>query len=344
MLPGLDTDLDDEAWQTIGGVRDAQGKFTTQPSSNHPQFAMHGLLDRFGIKRERRRDPGHAGAAWARRAGVGDDAALDRDRTMARPAGAAGCLAKIAGGMTNLAVVEAPNSEMEALAIAVAMREARHLDKSAALVTPDRALARRVMAALEPLESRIRRFRRRRADGHAGRHFRPPRRGSRSQGAGAADAAGAAEASAVSARRRAWRAASAPSKCSNWRCLRGTRPQAGTGGLARDFDRFRAELGKLGAQETSSLHASEPRARLKDDELDQAQSLIAALQKALSPLESVASSKPYDFAELAHRHREVLIALSSRSERRCRRLRGQSGIGAISGVRRSARPSKSRAA
>ena len=51
VLPGLDTDLDDEAWQTIGGVRDAQGKFTTQPSSNHPQFAMHGLLDRFGIKR-----------------------------------------------------------------------------------------------------------------------------------------------------------------------------------------------------------------------------------------------------------------------------------------------------
>ena len=37
---------------------------------------------------------------------------------------------------------------MEALAIAVAMREARHLGKSAALVTPDRALARRVMAAL----------------------------------------------------------------------------------------------------------------------------------------------------------------------------------------------------
>ena len=34
---------------------------------------------------------------------------------------------KIAGGMTKLAVVEAPNPEMEALAIAVAMREARHL-------------------------------------------------------------------------------------------------------------------------------------------------------------------------------------------------------------------------
>src|SRR5260221_10564240 len=37
---------------------------------------------------------------------------------------------------------------MEAVTIAVAMREARHLEKPAALVTPDRALARRVMAAL----------------------------------------------------------------------------------------------------------------------------------------------------------------------------------------------------
>ncbi len=50
--------------------------------------------------------------------------------------------------MKDLAVIEAANPEMEALAIAVAMREARHLGKSAALVTPDRALARRVMAAL----------------------------------------------------------------------------------------------------------------------------------------------------------------------------------------------------
>ena len=41
VLPGLDTDLDDEAWQIIGGIRDTQGKFTTHPASNHPQYAMH---------------------------------------------------------------------------------------------------------------------------------------------------------------------------------------------------------------------------------------------------------------------------------------------------------------
>ena len=56
--------------------------------------------------------------------------------------------AQIAAGMDKLAVIEAPNPEMEALAIAVAMREAQHLNKSVALVTPDRALARRVIAAL----------------------------------------------------------------------------------------------------------------------------------------------------------------------------------------------------
>src|SRR5215468_9980488 len=51
VLPGLDTDLDDEAWQSIGGIRDALGKFAEHPASNHPQYAMHALLDRFGIKR-----------------------------------------------------------------------------------------------------------------------------------------------------------------------------------------------------------------------------------------------------------------------------------------------------
>jgi ATP-dependent helicase/nuclease subunit B len=93
--------------------------------------------------------------------------------------------------------------------------------------------------------------------------------------------------------------------------LRGTRPQSGSGGLARDFERFRGELAKLRRGEASSLHALERRARLRDSELDQAQALIARLQTALLPLESLSSSKPYDFAELALRHREALAALSS---------------------------------
>jgi ATP-dependent helicase/nuclease subunit B len=309
VLPGLDIDLDDEAWQLIGGIKDAQGKFATPPASNHPQFAMHALLHRFGIRRgdveilgepaARGRDvlvseamrPSNATAEWHRRLAQPDIAD------------------KISGGMTNLAVIEAANPEMEALAIAVAMREARHLNKSAALVTPDRALARRVMAALGRwnlafddsggdalMETSAGIFARLAAEAVA-KQLEPPTllalikhplcRLGGAQGA-FKDAVEALELA----------------------LLRGTRPPAGTGGLARDFDRFRAELAKLRGGETSSLHPSEPRTRLRDKELDRAQSLIAALQAALSPLESLSSSKPCDFAELAKRHRDVLIELS----------------------------------
>ncbi|MFX5603072.1 hypothetical protein ABTD90_21215, partial [Acinetobacter baumannii] len=52
-------------------------------------------------------------------------------------------------GMEGVTLIEAANPEMEALAIAVAMREAREENLTAALVTPDRALARRVMASLD---------------------------------------------------------------------------------------------------------------------------------------------------------------------------------------------------
>ena len=54
-----------------------------------------------------------------------------------------------AKALASVAMIEAANAEEEALAIAVALREAvETAGKTAALVTPDRALARRVVAAL----------------------------------------------------------------------------------------------------------------------------------------------------------------------------------------------------
>ena len=217
---------------------------------------------------------------------------------------------RIAGGMTKLAVVEAPNSEMEALAIAVAMREARHLNKSAALVTPDRALARRVMAALRRWNLEF--------DDSGGDALMDTPSGIFARLAAEAASKGLEPPTLLALLKHPlFRLGGAPGAFKHaietleLALLRGTRPQAGTAGLARDFDRFRVELRKLRSHETSSLHASEPRAKLRDDELDQAQALIAALQKALAPLEVMGASKPYDFAELALRHRETLIALSS---------------------------------
>ena len=109
---------------------------------------MHALLTRFGIKRrdvEILGQPAHGGReVLVSEAMRPSNATAQWHERLKRP----DIAAQIAAGMDKLAVIAAPNPEMEALAIAVAMREARHLDKSAALVTPDRALARRVMAAL----------------------------------------------------------------------------------------------------------------------------------------------------------------------------------------------------
>jgi ATP-dependent helicase/nuclease subunit B len=308
VLPGLDTDLDDDAWQLIGGATDAYGKVSAA-ASNHPQFAMHALLDKFGLKRSdveplgtpaphgrellmsEAMRPSNATAQWHRR--------LEEPRVVE----------KIAAGMQNLAVIEAANPEMEALAIAVAMREARELNKSAALVTPDRALARRVEAALGRwnlafddsggdalMDTPAGNFARLAAE-TASKQLEPPtllallkhpllRLGS-AQGA--------------------FRSAIETLELA---LLRGTRPEAGGGGLAKSLVRFRLQLAEFRAGEASSLHASEARTKLKDEDLDKAQWLIACLQAALSPLESIDPSRPHDFSALAQCHREVLMALS----------------------------------
>jgi ATP-dependent helicase/nuclease subunit B len=309
VLPGLDTDLDDDAWQTIGGIRDAQGKFTTPPASNHPQFAMQGLLDRFGIKRgdvEILGEPAPHGREVLVSETMRPSTATEQwhDR-LEQPE----ISAKISGGMTKLAVVAAPNPEMEALAIAVAMREARHLNKSAALVTPDRALARRVMAALTRWDLEF--------DDSGGDALMDTPAGIFARLTAEAAAKGLEPPTLLALLKHPlFRLGGAPGafrraiEVLELALLRGTRPQTGSGGLARDFDRFRTELGKLRSGETSSLHAAEQRTKLRDEELDQAQTLIAALQKALLPLESLGSSKPYDFTELAKRHRDALTALS----------------------------------
>jgi ATP-dependent helicase/nuclease subunit B len=310
VLPGLDTDLDDAAWRLIGGVRDAKGGFATPPASNHPQYAMHGLLTRFGIKRsdvEMLGKPATGGrevlASEAMRPANATSEWHDRLKRL-------DIAAQIASGMDRLAVVEAPNPEIEALAIAVAMREARHLNKSAALVTPDRALARRVTAALGRWNLEF--------DDSGGDSLMDTPAGIFARLVAEAATKGLEPPTLLALLKHPMfrlggmhDALKRGIEVLELSLLRGTRPRAGSIGLAADFERFRDELRRLGHGETSSLHRAEPRARLKDHELDQAQSLIASLGKALAPLEGLAGARPHDFAELAQRHRETLVNLSA---------------------------------
>jgi len=309
VLPGLDTDLDDDAWQSIGGIKDTQGRYATPPSSNHPQYAMQALLQRFAIKRRdveilgqsprQGRDiliseamrPSNATAQWQRR--------------LAEPEIAE----KVSLGMTRLAVIEAENAEMEALSIAVAMREAHHLGQTAALVTPDRALARRVIAALgrwnlafddsggDALLDTPTGIFARLASEAATRQLEPP----------TLLALLKHPLCRLGAAKNAFRNAIETLEIA---LLRGTRPQAGSTGLSQDFARFRHELIRLRAGETSALHKAEPRSELRDEELNAADGLISRLRHALTPLEGLSASKPIDFTELANCHRNVLIALS----------------------------------
>ena len=234
VLPGLDTDLDDDAWQLIGGVRNADGRFTTHPASNHPQFAMHALLDRFGIKRgdvEILGEPApHGRDVLVSEAMRPSSATAQWHRRLAEPE----VSEKISLGMTNLAVIEAANPEMEALAIAVAMREARHLNKSAALVTPDRALARRVAAALGRWNLEF--------DDSGGDALTDTSAGIFARLAAEAAANGLEPPTLLALLKHPLcRLGGAPARFKSaievleLALLRGTRPQAGSGGLARDL-------------------------------------------------------------------------------------------------------------
>ena len=324
VLPGLDTDLDEAAWQTIGGVKDSQGRLIDPPAPNHPQFAMHALLTRFGIRRgdvEMLASPAPRGReALVSETMRPSNATAQWHRRLAEP----DIVERITAAMNNLAVIEAENPEMEALAIAVAMREARYLDKSAALVTPDRALARRVIAALGRWNLAF--------DDSGGDALMDTSAGIFARLTAEAAANGLEPPTLLALLKHPLcRLGGAQDAFKNaietleLTLLRGTRPQAGSSGLMRDFARFRAELAKLRRGEASSLHGSELRAGIGETALDHVQVLIEALQQAFTPLEPSGSSKHHDFAELAERHRRALLELSRDEHGAALAFEGQQG-------------------
>src|SRR5262249_58187731 len=114
----------------------------------HAQFAMHALLARMGVKR---RDVGIliAPAPHGRETLVSEAlrpaGATDKWRTRLDEIGAV-----VAPALAGVTVIAAANAEEEALAVAVALRETQsEPHRTAALVTPDRALARRVAVMLQ---------------------------------------------------------------------------------------------------------------------------------------------------------------------------------------------------
>jgi len=155
VLPGLDTHLDEESWASVG----------THPE--HPQFGLKKLLDALGLRRKDVRvlagmapKPAQVGRAELIAEAMRPSATTGRwheyietaDRNSARAA------------LDGVSLIEAPSAQDEAETIALILREAAETPgRTAALVSPDRLLARRVAVRLEAWGIRV--------DDSAGRPF-----------------------------------------------------------------------------------------------------------------------------------------------------------------------------
>src|SRR5215470_14346720 len=295
--------LDEPSWSMIAG--DADGN----AAPGHPQFALQALLTRMGIRRDavvRLASPSSHGRERLVSEAFRPAAAthLWRERVaevaFSAPAG---------GALDTVSEIEAAHPEEEALAIAIALREAVEEEgKTAALITPDRALARRVLAALARWSITV--------DDSGGDALADTPAGVFARLAAEAVIEGfppvtllallkhpllrlgapeGAHARAIAALERA--------------VLRGPRPRRGTDGLRHALAAFREELGKLRRGERCDLHPLDPRVTLADADLKAADALVIELIAAVAPLECLREA-PHALAELAERHQRVVALLS----------------------------------
>ncbi|WP_051341398.1 double-strand break repair protein AddB [Azospirillum halopraeferens] len=133
VLPGLDRDCDDTTWEAV------------KDDEAHPQHGLARLLDRLGVARDSVRPWTDARDGRAPRARLIAEAM--------RPAATTEGWRELDGvgpeATDGLTRIDAAGPEEEAAAIALLMRHALETpERTAALVTPDRNLARRVAMAL----------------------------------------------------------------------------------------------------------------------------------------------------------------------------------------------------
>ncbi len=292
VLPGLDRDLDEISWDVIEGGKLAGAEI--DPSPGHPQFGLRRLLEKLGIARgdiqvlgspacsERERflseafRPAATTDRWMNRAErLGDDAAET--------------------ALSGISVIEAADPREEALVIALALRETlEEKEKSAALITPDRALARRVAAELTRWNIAV--------DDSAGVPLAETAAGRCARLAASAAAEGLAPVPLLALLRHPFAdlgVAAAAIDALEITVLRGPRPAPGPEGLKGAILEARA----------ADIHRRDPRARLTDQDWDAALDLAKRIGQALEPLLGFRTAKTATFSDLLAAHRSALQAM-----------------------------------
>lgn len=156
VLPTLDQRLDDASWNTI-----------VPGHPEHPQFGLKKLLDGLGIDRSAVHTLPAAEPDTASRAraaffteAMRPSASTDKWHRYAADADKE----QLQSALADISLIEAPSAQDEAEAVALILREAIETPgQTAALVSPDRVLARRVAIRLEAWGIRV--------DDSAGRPF-----------------------------------------------------------------------------------------------------------------------------------------------------------------------------
>ena len=297
VLPGLDTVLDEELWRMIAADADEK----SGPGVVHPQFAMQALLARIGVVRDAVKQlavPAARGRELLASEAMRPAATTDRWQTCFKAVDFAAAADK---AMDGLSVIETANAEEEALAIAVCLREAVETPhKTAALVTPDRGLARRVVAALERWQVEV--------DDSGGDALADTPAGTFARLVAEAAVGGLEPAPLLALlkhpllRLGAQAGAHARAIAALERAvLRGPRPRRGSAGLLRALSSFKATR--------EELHRNDPRSFVVAADLDAAKRLVEMLAQALAPLEALGRNL-HSLFTLVQAHAKALEALA----------------------------------
>lgn len=285
VLPGLDRTLDVASWEAVG------------EHPEHPQFGMARLLAKLGADR-------------ADVAPLPGDEASDGDLLRMRLIGAAMRPAsaaptdfsdfapeKIAAALAPLSILVAPSAEDEAELIALILRGAIETPgKTAALVTPDRALARRVSARLLRWDLRI--------DDSAGKPVAETPPGAFLQlvlEVFASDFAPAALMALLKhpLTRLGWTAGECRTHARSLELLAFRGSYATGGGLEG-----------IRIKPPSEKHDHPARKRLSGRDVADAEKLFARLKAAYAPLAGLDSRTPYALADLARAHVAIAETLA----------------------------------
>ncbi|GGF48249.1 double-strand break repair protein AddB [Azorhizobium oxalatiphilum] len=290
VLPGLDLHMEETAFQML--IADA----TSAP--DHPQFGLAKLLNTFGIER---RDVTELGtrAAYGREPLLSE--ALRQSETAEMWATLAERLpaAERADAFAGISVIRAQDPREEALAVALELRDSlTRPGERAALITPDRDLARRVAAELQRFGIAI--------DDSAGEPLAEtaPARLARLIAKAVAEGCAPVPVFALLSQpgvtldlepdtlREALAALELIA-------LRGPRPRSGMEGLSAAVAAF----------DPAKLHARDPRRRVDDGKLELARDLVARLVVALAPLSALADGPAVPLADLVAAHVAAYEAL-----------------------------------